>query len=53
MTTDEPVWFIAEHLFEISHTKLLTPQMEKALTRVDSRLFGAGLHGHRKRPKGT
>jgi hypothetical protein len=49
MTTEEPVWFIAEHLLEISHTNLLTPKMEKNIVRVDARTFGAGLHGHRKK----
>src|SRR5436189_2793418 len=29
MTTDEPVWFIAEHLCEIPHIPLLTASMEK------------------------
>jgi hypothetical protein len=48
MTTDEPVWFIAEHLIEIPHTDLITSKMEKCLIRVDQRSFKAGLHGHRK-----
>ncbi len=47
MTTEEPVWFIAEHLLEIPHTRLLTPQMERALPRVDRRRFEAGLYGSR------
>src|SRR5437764_9056173 len=33
MTTNKPIWFIAEHLCEIPHTRLLTPAMEKNLTR--------------------
>ena len=37
MTTDEPVWFIAEHLCEIPHIRLLPPGAEKRLTRVDRR----------------
>src|SRR6266540_6310268 len=32
MTTDKPVWFIAEHLCEIPHIPLLTSAMEKNLT---------------------
>jgi hypothetical protein len=48
MTTDKPVWFIAEHLCQISHTPLLTPAMIKNLVRVDERTFLAGLVGHRK-----
>ena len=37
MTTDKPIWFIAEHLCEIPHISLLTPAMKKRLTRVDRR----------------
>jgi hypothetical protein len=48
MTTDEPVWFIAEHLIKIPHTRLLTPMMEKSLLHVDRRSFKAGLHGYKK-----
>ncbi len=39
MTTEKPVWFIAEHLFDVPHTKLLTPPQIHALTRVDDRTF--------------
>jgi hypothetical protein len=52
MTTEKPVWFIAEYLLDIPHTPLLTPRMLKSLKdipRVDKRLFEAGLHGHRKK----
>src|ERR1041385_9205017 len=28
MTTEKPLWFIAEYLFTIRHFRLLTPQME-------------------------
>src|SRR6266480_2782145 len=48
MTTDKPVWFIAEHLCEIPHIALLTPAMEKNLTRVDQRTMRAEMVGHRK-----
>src|SRR5256712_6919305 len=37
MTSEKPIWFIAEHLCEIPHIPLLTPAMEKRLTRVDPR----------------
>lgn len=47
MTSEEDVWFIAEHLLDIPHTKLLTPQMEKSLTRIDERSFNAGTYGLR------
>ncbi|MCC2677803.1 MAG: hypothetical protein K0R29_379 [Pseudobdellovibrio sp.] len=49
MTSEDDVWFIAEHLLEIPHTKLLTPQMERALTRIDERSFKAGTYGLRKK----
>ena len=41
MTTDEPVWFIVYHLFDIKHYPLLTRAQEKRLHRVDDRLFQA------------
>jgi len=41
MTTDQPVWFIVYHLFEIKHYPLVTPAMAKRLHRVDERLFQA------------
>ncbi len=47
MTTEEPIWFIAEHLVEIPHTKLLTPKMERTLTRIDELSFKAGTLGAR------
>src|SRR5213079_1029481 len=37
MTTEKPIWFIAEYLCDIPHISLLTPAMEKNLTRVDGR----------------
>src|SRR5712675_2643656 len=37
MSTEKPVWFIAEYLCEIPHISLLTPATEKNLTRVDRR----------------
>lgn len=39
MTTEKPVWFIVNYLFEIHHYKLLRPGMAKRLHRVDERLF--------------
>ncbi len=45
MTTDEPLWFIAEYLFTIRHFPLLTPQMAKRLHRLDERSFRAGCLG--------
>jgi len=48
IATDKPIWFIAEHLCEIPHISLLTPPMEKRLTRVDRRTFKGEMIGHRK-----
>lgn len=48
MTTNEPIWFIAEYLCDIPHTTLLTPEMEKNLTRVDRRTISGEMFGHRK-----
>jgi hypothetical protein len=45
MTTDEPLWFVAEYLFTIRHFPLLTPQMAKRLHRLDERSFRAGCLG--------
>src|SRR5437764_789841 len=49
MTTEKPVWFIAEHLCEIPHISLLTAAMKRNLTRVDERSVRAELVGHRKK----
>jgi len=47
MTTDKPLWFVAEHLCEIPHIRLLTPAMERNLTRLDPRTVRAELTDHR------
>jgi len=39
MTTDQPVWFIVYHLFDIKHFPLMTKEQAKKLHRVDDRLF--------------
>jgi hypothetical protein len=49
MTTNKPIWFIAEYLCEIPHISLLTPAMEKNLTRVDRRTLRGEMVGHRKK----
>jgi hypothetical protein len=49
MTTEKPIWFIAEHLLEIPHISLLTPAMEKNLTRVDPRTIKGEMVDHRKK----
>jgi hypothetical protein len=48
MTTEKPVWFVAEYLCEIPHIPLLGSTMVKNLTRVDSRTIRAEMVGHKK-----
>jgi hypothetical protein len=45
MTTEEDLWYIAEHLCEIPHTKVLSPAMEKRLSRIGARNLAAGKVG--------
>jgi hypothetical protein len=45
MTADDNLWAIGEYLCAISHSPLLTPRQVHSLTRVDDRLFEAGLAG--------
>lgn len=45
MTSQEDVWAIPEYLVEIPHTPILTPEQERALSRVDQRLMAAGQVG--------
>ena len=42
MTTEKPVWFVAEYLCGISHTPLITRAQANRLHRLDSRSFRAG-----------
>jgi hypothetical protein len=46
-TTDGDLWWIAEHLLAIPHTRLLRPAMTRALSRVDRRALAAGMVGYR------
>jgi len=48
MTTEEPVWFIAQHLCEIPHTPVISAAQIKRLTRLDKRAHAAGLTGYSK-----
>jgi len=50
MTTEKPVWFVAEYLFTISHTPLLTPGQVKRLHRLDGRSFRAGCLERAEKP---
>ena len=45
MTTEKPIWFIVDYLFEIHHYKLLRPRMGKRLHRIDESLFRAEVLG--------
>ena len=53
MTTHEPLWFIAEYLFDVHHYRLLTPAMAKRLHRLDDRSFRAGCLGRAEKPSRT
>jgi len=46
MTTEKPVWFIAEHLCGIPHTPVISEKQAERLTRLDKRAFAAGLTGY-------
>jgi hypothetical protein len=48
MTTEKPIWFIAEHLCEIPHTPVITEAQARRLTRLDKRAYAAGLTGYSK-----
>jgi hypothetical protein len=45
MTTEEDLWPISDYLFGISHTRLLSAQAVRTLTRMDARLKAAGKVG--------
>ena len=49
MTSEKPIWFIADHLCDVPHRPLLTPMMEKNLTRVDARTMASEMVGHQKK----
>ena len=46
MTTEKPVWFIAEYLTKIHHFPLISRSQINHLHRVDERSLRAGLLGH-------
>lgn len=45
MSSEEDLWFIAEHLVGVRHYRILSPAMGRELSRVDRRMFRAGLVG--------
>jgi hypothetical protein len=49
MTSEGSLWWIAEHLVAVPHTRLLTPAMIQRLHRVDRRSLDAGLVGYHTR----
>src|SRR5258707_7421351 len=42
MTTEKPVWFVAEYLLTISHTRLISRAQSRRLHRLDGRSLRAG-----------
>jgi hypothetical protein len=51
MTTEQPMWFVAEYLLTIRHTKLITPALAKRLHRLDDRSFKAGCLGRAEKTR--
>ena len=51
MTSEKPIWFIAEYLCDIPHFRLLKGGLEKNLTRVDRRTWDSEMVGHRKKER--
>jgi hypothetical protein len=47
MTSEDDLWFIPDHLVDVPHLRLLTPALERSLSRVDRRALEAGLVGYR------
>jgi hypothetical protein len=47
MTSESDLWDIPNHLVGIPHTKLATTAAIRGYSRVDRRLFDAGLLGRR------
>jgi hypothetical protein len=45
MTAEDNVWDIPLYLCAVRHTRILTPQMERHIGRMDRRLFEAGKWG--------
>lgn len=50
MTSEKPVWCVAEYLLEIPHFRLLTPRQARALHRLDDRSFRAECLGKALKP---
>ena len=50
MTSEHDLWDIPHHLVAIPHTKIASPRAIRTYSRVDRRLFEAGLVGKRHKP---
>jgi hypothetical protein len=50
MTSEDDLWEIPNHLVGIPHTPIASPPVVRNYSRVDRRLFEAGLVGKRHRP---
>lgn len=48
LTAEEDVWQVPEALCTLRHYRLLTRSMERSLSRMDQRLYQAGMVGTRK-----
>ena len=48
LTAEEDVWQVPEALCTLRHYRLLTRSMERSLSRIDQRLYQAGMVGTRK-----
>jgi hypothetical protein len=53
MTSEDDQWEIGAHLVHVRHFALLTPAIERALGRVDRRLFAAGKLGRQVSSTGS
>jgi len=53
MTTEEPVWFVVNYLFDIKHYKLLRPEMIKSLHRVGRKIVPGRMSGKSLRQRVT
>ena len=49
MASEEPIWFVADHLCEIPHISLFPAALAKRLTSVDARTVRGEMVGHRKK----
>jgi hypothetical protein len=51
MTSEWPIWFIAEYLCQIPHRALLTSAQVRRLTRLDARTRAGEMVGHMKKKR--